>query len=105
MATRPAAVAHHYNAAGDQPQALRSAVRAARSVERGGTPGAAAALYDRALSLWPRVEEPATLAGLEHVALLSRAARAHGLNADEGHAITLYDPALREGDNDEEAHR
>ncbi len=104
MAIRAAAVAHHYNAAGDQPQALRSAVAAARSVERGGTPGAAAALYDRALALWPRVEEPAKLAGLEHVALLARAARAHGLNADEGHAITLYDQALGEVDQDEEPH-
>jgi DNA-binding CsgD family transcriptional regulator/tetratricopeptide (TPR) repeat protein len=104
MAIRAAAVAHHYNAAGDQPQALRSAVRAARSVERGGTPGAAAALYDRALALWPRVEEPAKLAGLEHVALLARAARAHGLNADEGHAITLYDQALDEVEEDEDPH-
>jgi DNA-binding NarL/FixJ family response regulator/tetratricopeptide (TPR) repeat protein len=104
MAIRAAAVAHHYNAAGDQPQALRSAVRAARSIERGGTPGAAAALLDRALALWPRVAEPETLAGLEHVALLARAARAHGLNADEAHAITLYDQALAEVDPAEEPH-
>jgi DNA-binding CsgD family transcriptional regulator/tetratricopeptide (TPR) repeat protein len=104
MAIRAAAVAHHYNAAGDQPQAQRSAVAAARSVERGGTPGAAAALYDRALALWPRVEEPATLAGMEHVSLLAHAARAHGLNADEGHAITLYDQALDEVDENEEPH-
>ena len=39
LAIRAAAVAHHFNAAGDQPQALRSAVAAARAVERGGTPG------------------------------------------------------------------
>ncbi|HJZ35733.1 MAG TPA: AAA family ATPase [Solirubrobacterales bacterium] len=104
MAIRAAAVAHHYNAAGDQPQALRSAVRAARSIERGGTPGAAAALLDRALALWPRVAEPETLAGVEHVALLARAARAHGLNADEAHAITLYDQALEEVDAAEEPH-
>lgn len=99
-----AAIAHHYNAAGDQPQALRTAVAAARAVERGGTPGAAAALFDRALALWPRVEEPAKLAGLEHVALLARAARAHGLNADEAHAITLYDQALDEVDEAAEPH-
>jgi ATP/maltotriose-dependent transcriptional regulator MalT len=104
LAIRAAAVAHHFNAAGDQPQALRTAVAAARAVERGGTPGAAAALFDRALALWPRVDEPAELAGLEHVALLSRAARAHGLNADEGHAITLYDQALDEVDESAEPH-
>ena len=67
-------------------------------------PGAAAALYDRALALWPRVDEPATLAGVEHVALLARAARAHGLNADEAHAITLYDQALDEVDEAAEPH-
>ena len=104
MAIRAAAVAHHFYEAGDQPEALRTAVAAARSVERGGTPGAAAALYDRALALWPRVAEPETLAGLEHVALLARAARAHGLNADEAHAITLYDQALAEVDEAEEPH-
>jgi predicted ATPase/DNA-binding CsgD family transcriptional regulator len=99
-----AAIAHHFNAAGEQPQALRTAVAAARAVERAGTPGAAAALFDRALALWPRVAEPARLAGLEHVALLARAARAHGLNADEAHAITLYDQALDEVDKEAEPH-
>ncbi len=104
LAIRAAAVAHHFNAAGDQPQALRTAVAAARAVERGGTPGAAAALFDRALALWPRVAEPAPLAGVEHAALLARAARAHGLNADEAHAITLYDQALDEVDAAAEPH-
>ena len=84
LAIRAAAVAHHFNAAGDQPQALRSAVAAARAVERGGTPGAAAALLDRALALWPRVAEPEALAGVEHVTLLARAARAHGLERRRG---------------------
>src|SRR6202012_3324016 len=40
LAIRATAVAHHFNAAGDQPQALRSAVQAGRAVERGGQPGA-----------------------------------------------------------------
>ena len=63
MPIRATAVAHHFNAAGDQPQALRTAVAAARTIERGGAPGAAAALFDRGLALWPRVAEPETLAG------------------------------------------
>ncbi|MFT3863083.1 MAG: AAA family ATPase [Solirubrobacterales bacterium] len=103
-AIRTAAVAHHYNAAGDQPQALRTAVVAAHAVERAGTPGAAAALYDRAVALWQRVEEPARLAGMEHAALLARAARAHGLDSDETHAIHLYDQALAEVDEAAEPH-
>ncbi|HEY2479395.1 MAG TPA: AAA family ATPase [Solirubrobacterales bacterium] len=104
-AIRTAAVAHHFNAAGDQPQALRTAVAAARAVERGGAPGAAAALLDRALALWPRVAEPETLAGVEHTTLLTLAARAHGLDADEPHAITLYENALGEIDEAAEPHR
>jgi DNA-binding NarL/FixJ family response regulator len=105
MAIRAAAVAHHFNAAGDQPQALRTAVAAARSVERGGAPGAAAALLDRALALWPRVAEPETLAGVEHTTLLILAARAHGLDADEPHAIKLFEQALDEIDEEAEPHR
>jgi DNA-binding CsgD family transcriptional regulator/tetratricopeptide (TPR) repeat protein len=105
LAIRAAAVAHHFYEAGDQPQALRSAVQAARAVERGGTPGAAAALLDRALALWPRVAEPEPLAGMEHATLVSVAARAHGLDADESHAIQLYEQALGEVDEGSEPHR
>jgi ATP/maltotriose-dependent transcriptional regulator MalT len=105
LAIRAAAVAHHFNAAGDQPEALRSAVAAARAVERGGTPGAAAALFDRALALWPRVAEPEPLAGVEHTTLLTLAARAHGLDADEAHAIKLYEQALGQIDEAAEPHR
>ncbi|HEX4306684.1 MAG TPA: AAA family ATPase [Solirubrobacterales bacterium] len=105
LAIRASAVAHHFNAAGDQPQALRTAVAAARSVERGGAPGAAAALFDRGLALWPRVAEPDTLAGVDHTTLLTLAARAHGLDADEAHAINLYDQALGQVDEAAEPHR
>jgi predicted ATPase/DNA-binding CsgD family transcriptional regulator len=105
LAIRAAAVAHHFNAAGDQPEALRTAVAAARAVERGGTPGAAAALFDRAVALWPRVAEPAALAGVEHTTLVTLAARAHGLDADEPHAIHLYEQALGEIDEAAEPHR
>jgi predicted ATPase/DNA-binding CsgD family transcriptional regulator len=105
LAIRATAVAHHFNAAGDQPQALRTAVQAARAVERGGTPGAAAALLDRALALWPRVTEPETPAGVGHATLISLAARAHGLDADEPHAIHLFEQALEEIDETVEPHR
>ncbi|MBS1679911.1 MAG: AAA family ATPase [Actinobacteria bacterium] len=105
LAIRAAAVAHHFHAAGDQPQALRTAVAAARAVERGGAPGAAAALFDRGLALWPRVAEPEPLAGVEHTTLLALAARAHGLDADEAHAITLYEQALAQIEEASEPHR
>ena len=105
MPIRATAVAHHFNSAGDQPQALRTAVAAARTIERGGAPGAAAALFDRGLALWPRVAEPETLAGVDHTTLLTLAARAHGLDADEAHAIKLFEQALGQIDEASEPHR
>jgi ATP/maltotriose-dependent transcriptional regulator MalT len=105
MPIRATAVAHHFNSAGDQPQALRTAVAAARTIERGGAPGAAAALFDRGLALWPRVAEPETLAGVDHTTLLTLAARAHGLDADEAHAIQLFEGALTQMDEAAEPHR
>jgi ATP/maltotriose-dependent transcriptional regulator MalT len=82
-----------------------SAVAAARAVERGGAPGAAAALFDRGLALWPRVAEPETMAGVDHTTLLTLAARAHGLDADEAHAIKLFEEALGQIDEEAEPHR
>jgi ATP/maltotriose-dependent transcriptional regulator MalT len=105
MPIRATAVAHHFNSAGDQPEALRTAVVAARTIERGGAAGGAAALFDRALALWPRVAEPETLAGVEHTTLVTLAARAHGLDADEGHAISLFEQALGQIDETAEPHR
>ena len=69
-----AAVAHHYAAAGDQPAALAASVRAAAVAERVYAHGEASALLDRALELWDRVPDPATVAGADHVELLTRAA-------------------------------
>ena len=105
MPIRATAVAHHFNSAGDQPQALRTAVAAARTIERGGAPGAAAALFDRGLALWPRVAEPEPLAGVDHTTLVTLAARAHGLDADEAHAIKLFEQALGQMDEAAEPHR
>jgi DNA-binding CsgD family transcriptional regulator/tetratricopeptide (TPR) repeat protein len=95
-----AAVAHHFNVAGDQPEALRSAVAAARAAEGVQAPGTTAALLDRALALWPRVPEPEQRAGVDRVELLRMAARAHGYDADEVHSISLYEQAI--GELDEE---
>jgi DNA-binding CsgD family transcriptional regulator/tetratricopeptide (TPR) repeat protein len=97
-----AAIAHHYYAAGDQPEALRSAVAAARSAEGVQAPGASAALLDRALALWKHVPEPEELAGMDHAELRWMAGRAHGFDADETHAIALYEHALAELDESTE---
>jgi DNA-binding CsgD family transcriptional regulator len=100
-----AAVAHHFSYAEDQPEALRTAVAAARAAEGVRAPGASTKMLDRALKLWRRVPEPETLAGVSHATLLTLAAKAHTLDADEGHAITLYEAVLGELDAAAEPHR
>ncbi|HKP20729.1 MAG TPA: AAA family ATPase, partial [Thermoleophilaceae bacterium] len=69
-----AAAAHHWAAAGDQPQALAAAVRAALAAERVNAFGEELALFERALGLWDRVSDPEAVAGIDQVDLLKRAA-------------------------------
>ena len=92
------AIASHYTAAGDQPAALRSTIKAATAAERVLAYGEAAELYERALELWPRVAPEQRPAGFDLPELLSRAARAHGLHRDRGRGETLLREALRELD-------
>jgi DNA-binding CsgD family transcriptional regulator/tetratricopeptide (TPR) repeat protein len=100
---RAAEIAHHFDAAGDQPAALRTAVRAGETAERVHAEGEAAAFYERALELWERVDEAEALAGCDHVTLLSRAARAHG--NDSSRSIVLAKKALQELDHEAEPGR
>ena len=94
----PAAIAHHYQAAGDQPEALRWAVRAADAAERVYAVADAAMLLERALELWERVPDPEALAGCDHVDLLRRAGIAHR-TSDENRRLTLIVHAIREARN------
>ncbi len=100
-----AAVAHHFHKAEDQPEALRTALQAAHAAGGVQAPGTSAALFDRALGLWDRVREPAQLTGIDHAELLELAANAHGLDADEPHAVALYERALDELDEGAEPER
>ena len=88
-----AEIAHHFDAAGDQPAALRTAIRAALTAERVHAEGEAAVFYERALVLWDRVDDPEALAGCDHVDLLARAANAHQF--DYSRCIHLLKRALR----------
>jgi tetratricopeptide (TPR) repeat protein len=69
-----AQAAHHWAAAGDQTKAFTAAVRAGLAAERVNAFGEAQALFERALGLWERVDDPETLAGIEEVELLRHAA-------------------------------
>jgi DNA-binding CsgD family transcriptional regulator/tetratricopeptide (TPR) repeat protein len=100
---RAAEIAHHYDAAGDQPEALRTAVRAAETAERVHAEGEAARFYERALELWERVDDAQERIGCDHVALLARAANAH--IGDHGRSIVLAKRALQELDPEAEPER
>jgi DNA-binding CsgD family transcriptional regulator/tetratricopeptide (TPR) repeat protein len=95
---RTAAVASHYAAAGEQRAALKATVRAARAAHEVQAFGEAGDLAERALELWPRVDDAEEAAELDHVELLSLAASA---NAEDGHharAEALRREALEELD-------
>jgi DNA-binding CsgD family transcriptional regulator/tetratricopeptide (TPR) repeat protein len=116
-----ATIARHYEAAGDQPSALRAAVRAAFAAQQVHAYGEAADLFERALALWPRVlgrsdtldlihtTDPHHRASqnqhpdgkLDHVYLLASASNAHSIGGDRArgdvliaHALEELDPAI-----------
>jgi tetratricopeptide (TPR) repeat protein len=89
-----AQAAHHWASAGDQPQALAAAVRAALAAERVHAFGEAQALFERALALWERVPDPQLTAGIEQVDLLKRAALACDQAGDPARQEALLRRAL-----------
>jgi DNA-binding CsgD family transcriptional regulator/tetratricopeptide (TPR) repeat protein len=91
-------IANHYAAAGDQPEALRAIVRAARAAGCVHAYGEAADLAERALELWPRVPDAASLVDSDHVGLLAMAARGHGIGGDRARGEALLAEALSELD-------
>jgi DNA-binding CsgD family transcriptional regulator/tetratricopeptide (TPR) repeat protein len=90
-----AAIAHHFHRAGDQPEALRTAIRAADAAIAAHAEADAAALLERALELWDRVADPEAVTGIDHVELLDRASRAHR-HSDDARRVTLLNEAVRE---------
>jgi DNA-binding NarL/FixJ family response regulator len=93
-----AAVAHHFHRAGDQPEALRTAILAADAATAAHAEADAAQLLERALELWERVPEPAAVLpghAADHIDLLLRTARAHR-NTDDARRLTLLNEAIKE---------
>jgi DNA-binding CsgD family transcriptional regulator/tetratricopeptide (TPR) repeat protein len=95
-AERTATIAHHYAAAGDQPNALRATVQAALAARDIHAYGETADLAERALELWPRVTDPAKTAELDHVELLELAALGQNIGGDRARAEVLLQSALSE---------
>ncbi len=92
------AIAHHFAVAGEQPEALGAAVRAADAAERIHAPAEAAAQLERALSLWPHVPDARGRAGLDHPRLLERLATASRQLGDDDRARQATESALAEVD-------
>ncbi len=95
---RASSISAHYASAGDQPNALRSTIAAARAAHKVYAYGEAADLTERALELWPRVDNPETVAGLDHVRLLAMATEAHQVLDERSRSVVLINEALRELD-------
>ena len=99
-----ATIARHYEAAGDQPSALRASVRAALEALEVHAYGEAAELAERALALWGRVLDRGDVLELgpgqrlDHVDLLVMAARSHSIGADRARGDVLLEHALQELD-------
>jgi ATP/maltotriose-dependent transcriptional regulator MalT len=79
---RIARIATHYAAAGDQPAALRASVTAADKARAVQAFGDVADLLERALELWPRVQHPEAVSGIDQPALYHQAAAAHSLDGN-----------------------
>jgi tetratricopeptide (TPR) repeat protein len=89
-----AAVAYHFDAAGDRPSALAAAVRAAKAAERVYAHDEAVALLERALELWDRVPDAQALAGADRATVLVHAADAAGAVGDPGRQLALLEAAF-----------
>jgi DNA-binding CsgD family transcriptional regulator/tetratricopeptide (TPR) repeat protein len=88
-------IAHHWSAAHDT-RALPALVAAGRQALRVGAAAEAEGHLGRALELWDTVSEPATLAGLDHPALLTETAAAAFHARHLGEAIELNMQAAAE---------
>ena len=89
-----AQLAYHWQAAGDQGQALPAFVRAGQAAELAAAPAEALEHYQRALELWDQVPGAAASSPLDRVAVLHRAAEAADLAGRSELAVALATRAL-----------
>ena len=99
-----AQAAHHWMEAGDQSAAMAAAVRAGAAAERVDAYAEAHALFERALGLWERVDDPEALAGTGRRELLLRAANAADLGHETGRFEALARSAFELVDPEAEPH-
>ncbi|HEV8165660.1 MAG TPA: tetratricopeptide repeat protein, partial [Actinomycetota bacterium] len=87
-------VAVHWYQAGNLPKALEWSVRAGVEADASYAYAEAFHHYGRALDLWDRVTDAEARAGVDHVEVLQRAARAAFPSGDTDRALALVEQAL-----------
>ena len=93
-----AAVAGHWQAAGEARNALGASVRAAEAAEGVHALAEASALYEQALALWREVPDAEGAAGASRLDVLDRAAQVELHGGDGSRAVALLDEALELAD-------
>ncbi len=99
---RWALLAHHWTAAQDQPNAFSTSVRAGCAAQQVGALADAAAHFQRAIDLWPRVAGAEAAAGMSRVDLLVRTADAVSHSGAPARAVAMVETALGLLDIDDE---
>ena len=89
-----AELAYHWSAARDDRRAFEASIRAGEEAARAFAFADARRHDERALELWPAVEEPGELAGIDRFALLDRAAVAAWLSGDSRRSVVLRREAV-----------
>jgi DNA-binding CsgD family transcriptional regulator len=104
-AALPAALAYHWYAALDLPRALPASIDAARAALKSYAPAEALRYLERALEIWPRVEDAEQRTGLDHVEVSKLAADAAYRCGALGRAHALIASALADLSADAEPSR
>ena len=89
-------IAHHALAAHDVSRALTASLAAVTVAERAYAFAEAEVHLDRILEIWPSVPDAADRVGLDHPALLARAARVAAFAGHQTHGVKLALDALAE---------
>ena len=93
-----AELAYHALASHDLPGALAAGVRAAADAMAMSAPAEAFRHLDHAYELWDQVPDAATVAGMDRVELLLRAAEAASYSGEFRHAVKLAQEAVAASD-------
>jgi DNA-binding CsgD family transcriptional regulator/tetratricopeptide (TPR) repeat protein len=95
----------HWLGAHRLPEALAATVRAAAEAEQIYAFAEASNHFVRALELWPRVDDPVPLAGMDEAELYARAAEAAQVSSDGASGIRLVQAAIEKVDPSRDPYR